>query len=496
MGPLTRPMRLARPIRLVRIVRSALVAATALWLVALPVQAADPTFGTPTIDAAFGRGIDLTQPVTLDVAPFRVELLLTTGPDGVPLVTEVPPPTSTGRTTLRYSLDVSQGHILPNTPVAARWRITPTQGAPGVLGPEVRTVHDDDRFAWQTVEGEVVRVHWNQGSRDFAERALRIGEDAVAETARLLGVTEDSPVDFFIYAEQAAFYEALGPGTRENVGGQANAEIRTLFALIEPSEIDDPWVGVVIPHELVHLVFDTAVKNPYHFPPRWLNEGLAVYLSQGYGQSDRSTVDGAVRGGSLIPLDGLAGQFPTTADGFFLAYAESVSAVDFFIRTHTQDALIALISSYADGRTDDEAFRDAIGQDVAAFNAAWLADLGADPPVRYGPQPAPAGPQPSAWTADSPGSPASPPGSGDPGASVRPGSTAAASGESAGTPGGGTTGADGGTPWLVALSTIVGVAIVVFVVVFVVARRRRPTAPAAEAAPPTSPPPPAPDSPS
>ena len=38
---------------------------------------------------------------------------------------------------------------------------------------------------------------------------------------------------------------------------------------------------VVVPHELTHLVFDTAVTNPYHFPPRWLNEGLAVYLSEG-----------------------------------------------------------------------------------------------------------------------------------------------------------------------------------------------------------------------
>jgi len=23
-------------------------------------------------------------------------------------------------------------------------------------------------------------------------------------------------------------------------------------------------------------VFDTAAANPYHFPPRWLDEGLAV----------------------------------------------------------------------------------------------------------------------------------------------------------------------------------------------------------------------------
>ena len=42
---------------------------------------------------------------------------------------------------------------------------------------------------------------------------------------------------------------------------------------------------------------------------------------------------------------------------------------------------MSLVRSYADGRTDDEAFKAAIGMDVAAFNDAWLADLGAKEPV-------------------------------------------------------------------------------------------------------------------
>jgi hypothetical protein len=268
----------------------------------------------------------------------------------------------------------------------------------------VRSVIKDDRFDWQTVRGDIVRVHWYEGDRAFGERALQIGERAVKDTAELLGVTEEKPVDFFIYADQGAFYDALGPGTRENVGGQANAEIRTLFAHIPPSSIDDPWVENVVPHELVHLVFDTAVANPYHFPPRWLNEGLAVYLSVGYSADDRSAVERAGRDGELTPLDGLAGQFPTSAYKFGLAYSESASSVDFLVRTHGRDALIQLIRSYADGRTDDEAFTAAIGMDVGAFNDAWMADLGAVAPKRHGPQPAPTGRPPSAS-----GPPAEPP---------------------------------------------------------------------------------------
>jgi hypothetical protein len=110
-------------------------------------------------------------------------------------------------------------------------------------------------------------------------------------------------------------------------------------------------------------------------------------------------VDRAASDGELIPLDGLRGQFPTSGVRFYLAYAESVSAVDYLIRTYGQDALVQLIRSYADGRTDDEAFTDALGVDVTAFDAAWLADLGAVASVRHGPQPAPAGPLPPDWAA-------------------------------------------------------------------------------------------------
>ena len=66
-----------------------------------------------------------------------------------------------------------------------------------------------------------------------------------------------------------------------------------MFALITPAEINDDWVEVVVPHELTHLVFDTATKNPYHEPPHWLNEGVAVYLSEGYSPSDRALVEDA-----------------------------------------------------------------------------------------------------------------------------------------------------------------------------------------------------------
>ena len=360
-------------------------------------RAADVAFGAPSATAVFGTGVTFTQPVTVGGTIRRAELLITFPTALGPLVHDILVPSGGGAVTLRGGWSTAtDGHLVPNTTLVARWRITPSVGDP-VEGPPVTVRYEDTRFAWQTLTGDLVRIHWYEGSESFARRALAVGEKGVRQAADLLGVRETDPIDFFVYASQAPFYDALGPGTRENVGGEAHADIRTLFALIGPSAVGDPWVDVVIPHELTHLVFNTAVRNAYHFPPRWLNEGLAVYLSEGYTSSWRVAVQGAVRGGSLLSLAALDGQFPTTADGFRLAYGESVSAVEFFVRTYGKDRLVSLIRSYAAGRTDDEAFSAASGVDVPGFEAAWLADLRATAPTRYGPQPAPTGPLPPGW---------------------------------------------------------------------------------------------------
>ena len=366
------------------------------------------TFAPPSGSFVFGTSITFSDSITLSSAPKRVELLLSQPGSIGPTAIEVPNP-GLGQHTVSNVTKIADGHVFPNTHFTAQWRVTDADGTQE-LGSALKLTYLDTRYTWRTKDGPIVHVHWYDGDASFGARALAIGEQGVANASALLGVTETQPVDFYIYADQSAFYDALGPGTRENVGGEAVAQIRTLFALITPDEVNDAWVSTVIPHELTHLVFNTAIDNPYHSPPRWLNEGLAVYLSEGYTASWRAAVADAVDSNGIIPPDGLVGQFPTTADGFTLAYGESVGAVDFMIRTYGKPALVKLIRSYAGGVSDDEAFKAALSVDTSGFNAAWLKSLGVSPPKAYGPQPAPPGPEPPGWAGAVP--------AGSPGASI------------------------------------------------------------------------------
>lgn len=376
-------------------------------LAPLPVAAAGKVdFDPPTARSEFPLGTTWQQGFHMAAPPRRVELMTRLEGTEAWLVQEVGV-VAVGKDGFEATL-ADPIFQLPNSRIRYRFRVTPETGAPET-GPEATLSVQDDRIDWQTLKGDLVTIHWQAGDVEYAKRALKIAEDAVAKTSTFLGVTETDPIDFFVYSDADDFRTALGPGTKEFVAGRAIAEIRTLFAEVAVSDIGSPWLSIVVPHELVHLVFDTATKNPYHQPPHWMNEGLAVFLSEGYSNADRQRVSNAVDRGTLLPLSALANGFPSAReDLFYLGYAEGTSAIDFFVRTYGQEKLVELIRSYATGETDGEAFTAATGADYRAFEAAWLTDLGVDAPHAVGPQAARPGPTPAGWienaaTSGSPG---------------------------------------------------------------------------------------------
>lgn len=351
------------------------------------------SFGQPSATTTFGEPIVFSTDFSASQPPKRVDVLVSL--PGADAVTVLPATISGGPTEFQATATL-EGYVAPNTRYVYQFRAR-HDGGSDAYGPQAEVTVVDERFDWRTVEGPTVRLHWYDGDDAFARRALDIGEQAIANATQLLGVTDFAPVDFFIYADRSSFYDALGPGTRENVGGQANQATRTMLGLIQPGQVDDSWVDTLVAHELTHLVFNSATENPYHRPPRWLNEGVAVYLSDGYSSYWQSFVDDGVDSRRLIPLDGLAGLFPTTANEFNMAYGELVAAVSYFVDTYGEEELWQLVRSYADGVSDDHAFVAATGSDVAAFNEAWMGSLGLDVPQPYGPQPAPPGAVPPGW---------------------------------------------------------------------------------------------------
>jgi hypothetical protein len=410
-------------------------ALTLAWTLIFPLAvAAEPTFSTPVGSAPLGQPLTMTSDIA-GVEGGTVEVLVRLAGKEPQVIVPAGPGTDAGSWQAAAEIDVPSsmdctcyfdGQSPPNSHIEFRFRVRAEDGTT-TLGPVGQVTVTDDRFEWRTIEQDLVRVHWYEGDESFAQSAADVANTAIDQAAELLGSTLPEPVDLFVYATQDALLEAVAPN-RENIAGQAHSTIATMFVWLPPDQ-DPERSRVVVAHELTHLVFNETTDNPYHGPPRWLNEGVATYLSEGYSLEWSTAVGSAARNGSLIPLDGLAGFFPSPPDQFYLAYGESVSAVDYFVRTFSEETLWDLVRSYAQGLSDDDAFTAATGADVGAFNAAWMASLNAEVPEPLGPQPAPVGPVPSAWSnpapqTPEPGASAFPPGTSAPESSA-PGTTAA-----------------------------------------------------------------------
>jgi hypothetical protein len=409
-----------------RVLAAAAVAALCLAMI-LPglAAAASVTFGTPTATSKFGTGIAFSQPYSGTFA--SADIAITFPGDPGPSITPIDG-VSGGK--MVYELDTSGGGVTPFTPIKAFFQATLSDGTT-VTGPEIQVVYADDRFSWQSATSGLLTIHWFQGSSGFAQQLLSFGTKGLDKSARFFGVTETKTINFYVYPSQSAF--AAGLSVPETIGGQAEPYSRTCFALIAPNDL--AYGSTVVPHELTHIVFEDVVGNPYHSPPRWLNEGLAVYLSEGYGSSDRQLVSQAANNGTLAPLSALAGYFALDQARIYLSYAESVSAVDYMVRTYGQAAVQKLAQAYAAADTDDEAFHAAFGVTVADFDKAWMASNGVSAPTQYGPQPAPTGPLPPGWTSTGggTGSGATPPPAGTtPAAGTSPAGGGVSTGSSSG----------------------------------------------------------------
>ncbi len=101
---------------------------------------------------------------------------------------------------------------MPNTPFQATWAAYPHRRIEPVTSDALDVHYQDTTHDWRTVKGDIVTVHWYDGSEAFAQKALAIGEQAITDTSSLLGVTETEPVDFFIYADDTVVPRRARPG--------------------------------------------------------------------------------------------------------------------------------------------------------------------------------------------------------------------------------------------------------------------------------------------
>ena len=362
--------------------RVLLVAAFALVATVAAPRPAAAFSGFGTMAAGSTYGVEMRFRVQLPGGPpDKLELLLNFAGSDSTVVAPVKP----GSSNAEYIWDAKDRPITPNTAIGYQWRAT--TGGQVTLSAEKSLLYDDDRpgLDWRSAHIGAATVHWYGGAEAQARHFGSISADAAAAAEKLLGHNLAGPLDIFVYDSHDDFFGALGPGAREWTGAATFPSIRTIFMWLGGGS--SSYLETTMTHEVTHVVFGDATRNPFHDPAKWFNEGLAVWSEQQSASGHEGNVRSAADAGQLLAFDGIAESFPIGDQAARLAYDEGATMVGMIIDRYGRDAIASIAAAWRNGDGDAEALQAGTGLSADKLYATYFNAFGSAVPTAVEPRP-------------------------------------------------------------------------------------------------------------
>jgi hypothetical protein len=270
---------------------------------------------------------------------------------------------------------LQSGSLAPGTTVWWHWQVTDSGGTK-FTSPTKTILWLDSVHPWKVITGGNINLHYYNGDASFGQQLHDAAAQALVRLSQDVGVSTDSPVDIYIYADSNDLQDSIlfAPSW---VGGQAFPGNNIVIIGIPTDQLD--WGKSTEAHELTHVLVGHLTFSCLGFIPTWLNEGLAMYGEGGVQAAGQAQFDQARAANQLPSLRSLTGAFSAEATRATLSYTEAYSVVDFMIKTYGRDKMTALLLDLRDGQTTDDALQAVYGFNTDGLENAWRTSIGATP---------------------------------------------------------------------------------------------------------------------
>lgn len=204
-------------------------------------------------------------------------------------------------------------------------------------------------------EGNVILKMHKDESAVLREYAIPLAQDALRTLSARYGLTPTEPILIEIFPNHDDFaVRNLGLPGMIGALGACFGRVVTMDSPTARQPGTFSWQATLW-HELAHVITLQMSKQRI---PRWLTEGISVYEEMvqrpEWGRDMETTFARAMDRGKVLKLKDLNAGF-TRPDTISLAYYEASLLVEHIVRLKGQDALKALVRSYADGIDTDAA---------------------------------------------------------------------------------------------------------------------------------------------
>jgi len=194
--------------------------------------------------------------------------------------------------------------------------------------------------------------------------------DSALENARtrLIDILNDS-LDYrpAIYIpDNLADFKAVVGAAFPDWGAAAALPYRHLIAIKSPASYPlGRSLRELLQHEYTHLALEHRLFHVQ--PPRWLDEGLAMYISSEWGWGENINMTRAVLFNSLIPLKEIKELNRFSEGKALIAYSESYLAVKYLLDSYGRESFNIFLDKLKDNSSVDQALMASVGSGYDGF---------------------------------------------------------------------------------------------------------------------------------
>lgn len=224
---------------------------------------------------------------------------------------------------------------------------------------------------WSTLSTDHFRVLSLSRSRRLAERILPRLEPELDRICEALGVSPFGPITVVVAPDQRSFRSLQGGAVAPWASGTAHPEKSTIYLRpLTGMEVRHSTIQAVASHEIAHLVLHKKLGE--NRPPRWLDEGMAVFMGAEPLFSRAEHLVPIALTGRYIMFRLLEHDFPTDSSMATTAYAESGDFVRFLYLDKGREAFYRYLDLMAAGEDPDRAMKASFGKTLFDLENEWL----------------------------------------------------------------------------------------------------------------------------
>jgi hypothetical protein len=235
---------------------------------------------------------------------------------------------------------------------------------------------------WQELKGDHFIVYY-EGEEAFARQVMTNAESYYTRIADELGYPRysdfwswDNRAKVYIYPSAKLYREATGEADwSHGVAVYSKKEIHTF-------QESEGFLDGILPHEITHLIFRDFIGFRAQAPV-WIDEGVAQWEEPAKRAIARKVARWLIHTDKDMALQDLTAADPhkmKDTDQVQYFYMQSVSLVDFLIRTYGAGAFTDFCRALRDGKGFDEALQSSFKvQNQWELQEKWRKEVMGEP---------------------------------------------------------------------------------------------------------------------